>query len=445
LTLDIETAASLAELDSAVCARQSYASSVFDALRTLSEDAPGVTRASFMEGEQAAHDEITRRARELGLGVSTDAVGNLSVRMPGRRPDLPIWITGSHLDSVHHGGNFDGAAGVIAALVAMAAMIDAGFQTERDVVLMAFRAEECSTWFVGRHGGHLGSRAALGLLWPDELDTAVHISTGLSFREMVDNAGFDAARIESGPPVLQADRIAGYVELHLEQGPILEHREIPVGIVTGIRGAYRVRNAGTLGAYSHSGAVPRELRQDAVFATADLVMALDREWSRRRIADQDLVVTFGKFSTDPDVHSIVKVPGEVKFAVDIRSQEQKVLDDMEAHLRNAADEISRQRKVTFTLDPLDRVRPAVMDPGLVGALQQAAEELGIPSLTMASGGGHDAADFAEVGVPSVMIFVRNAHGSHNPEESMELTDFMQATRLLTRLIATIAGDGMAEK
>jgi N-carbamoyl-L-amino-acid hydrolase len=86
-----------------------------------------------------------------------------------------------------------------------------------------------------------------------------------------------------------------------------------------------------------------------------------------------------------------------------------------------------------------------MDPGLVGALQQAAEELGIPSLTMASGGGHDAADFAEVGAPSVMIFVRNAHGSHNPEESMELTDFMQATRLLTRLIATEAGDGMAEK
>ncbi|SFJ14953.1 N-carbamoyl-L-amino-acid hydrolase [Bosea sp. OK403] len=431
-------------LDAAVIAREAFTVSTFDALRARSLDGPGVTRTSYMAGEQAAHDLIADLARGLGLAVSVDAAGNLSARFAGRHPERPAWITGSHLDSVRQGGNFDGAAGVIAGLVAVAAMIDAGLQPDCDIVLMAFRAEESSAWFVGRHGGHFGSRAALGLLWEGELDSATHVATGRSLRAMMNEAGFDAARIEAGPPILNPADIAGYVELHIEQGPILEKRALPVGIVTGIRGAYRARTARALGAYSHSGAVPHEYRQDAVFATADLVMALDSEWSRRRAAGDDLVVTVGKFSTEAELHSITKVPGQVDFAIDIRSQDVAVLDGMEAFLRASARDIEARRGVSFGLDPVDRATPALMDAGLVAALQASASGLSIPFLTMASGGGHDAQDFADAGIPAAMLFVRNDKGSHNPAEAMEIADFMQATRVLANVLRAMTMPGSAQ-
>ena len=426
-------------LDAAVIARQAFAASVLDALRADSIDGPGVTRTSYMAGEQRAHDSIAELARGLGLAVSIDAAGNLAARFSGSRPDLPAWIAGSHLDSVHIGGNFDGAAGVIAGLVAIAAMIDADIQPERDIVLMAFRAEESSTWFVGRHGGHLGSRAALGSLWEGELDSAIHVATGRSLRAMITEAGFDADRIEAGPPILNPADYAGYIEVHIEQGPILENRAIPVGIVTGIRGAYRARNAKAMGAYSHSGAVPHEYRQDAVFAMADLVMALDGEWARRRAAGEDLVVTVGKFATEADRHSLTKVPGQVDFALDIRSQSRETLDGMEAFLREKVRTIEVERGVAFTLDPFDRSSPSLMAPELVAALEAGADGLGISYLTMASGGGHDAQDFADAGIPAAMIFVRNDKGSHNPDEAMEIADFMQATRVLANVLCAVAG------
>lgn len=428
-------------LDAAVIAREAFAASVFETLRADSADGPGVTRTSYMAGEQRAHDRIAELARGLGLAVSIDAAGNLSARFAGRRSDLPAWITGSHLDSVAIGGNFDGAAGVIAGLVAIAAMIDAGIRPERDIVLMAFRAEESSAWFVGRHGGHLGSRAALGLLWEGELDSAIHVATDRSLRTMMAEAGFDPARIEVGPPILSPDDYAGYIELHIEQGPILENRAIPVGIVTGIRGAYRARNATALGAWSHSGAVPHEYRQDAVFAMADLVMTLDGEWTRRRATGEDLVVTVGKFATQADRHSLTKVPGQVDFALDIRSQSRETLDGMEAFLRDKARAIEAERGVALTLDPFDRSSPSLMAPELVAALQAGADGLAIPYLTMASGGGHDAQDFADAGIPAAMIFVRNDKGSHNPEEAMEIADFIQATRVLANVLWAMAGEG----
>lgn len=424
-------------LDAAVLAREAYAASVFDTLRARTLDAPGVTRASYMEGEQLAHDIVAALARDLGLDVSVDAAGNLSASLAGRNRERPVWITGSHLDSVHHGGNFDGAAGVVAGLVALAALRDAGLQPECDIVVMAFRAEESSTWFAGRHGGHLGSRAALGLLWDGELDSAIHVATGLSLRAMMAQAGFDPGLIETGPPILSPAGIAGFIELHIEQGPILENRAIPVGVVTGIRGAYRARNAKVVGAWSHSGAVPHEYRQDAVFALAELVMALDGEWSRRRAAGEDLVVTVGRFSTLAETHSLTKVPGHVDFTLDIRSQDAGTLDGMEAFLRTSAGEIGARRHVSFELNPIDRAMPGKMAPALVAGLQASADGLAIPYLTMASGGGHDAQDFADAGIPAVMVFVRNDKGSHNPHEAMTIADFMQATRVLVNRLAAM--------
>lgn len=437
MTIDPTSLRPHPSVDTAVMARRRYASAIFDELRALTLDGPGVTRGSYLAGEQLAHDLITRLARELGLSVSVDAAGNLYARLAGHDPSRPAWMSGSHLDSVPCGGNFDGAAGVIAALTAVAALIDAGFRPACDIVIAGFRAEESSPWFVGKHGGHLGSRSALGLLWPDEMNSAIHVATRLPLGEMMARAGFDPAAIVSGPPILSRGNIAGFIELHIEQGPILENQDIPVGIVDGIRGAYRVRNGRVKGEWSHSGAVPHEYRRDAVFALAELAMALDKEWATRRASGQDLVVTMGKVSTDPELHSITRVPGEVGFALDIRSRDKAVLEEMEHVLRVEAGRIAAARGVAFALDPLDRQVPSPMDRGLVAALGRVAAELAIPTLTMASGGGHDAQDFAEAGIPAAMIFVRNDKGSHNPDEAMEIDDFMQGTRLLANLLANV--------
>jgi len=429
----------LIRIDAAVCAAAPRAESCFEALRAATQDGPGVTRPSYQAGEQRAHDQMAAWACRLGLQVTADAAGNLSMRWPGSAPSLPAWVTGSHLDSVHQGGNFDGAAGVVAGLLACEALREAGFSPRRDLVVMGFRAEECSTWFVGRHGGHLGSRAALGLLDPAELDTATHIATGKTLAQMIDAAGFDSARLRQPEPLLPASTLAGYVELHIEQGPVLEGAGIPVGVVSSIRGCYRARNASAVGEYSHSGGVPHEFRRDAVMAVADLLMQMDDEWTRRRGIGEDMVLTFGKLYTEQALHSIVKVPGRVDFAVDIRSQDNETLMQVEALLRRLADEIGARRRVRIDLGAIDRVTPARMAAVLQTRLDAHARALGVPTMRIASGGGHDAADFHDVGVPTAMLFVRNANGSHNPDEAMAMADFIQGVRVLACFLAEQAG------
>jgi N-carbamoyl-L-amino-acid hydrolase len=301
---------------------------------------------------------------------------------------------------------------------------------------MGIRAEECSTWFVGNHGGHLGSRAVLGLLWPGELESAVHVHTGRTFAQCMDDAGFDSSYFRrQGDPYLKPERIHGYLELHIEQGPVLEHRGFPVGVVTGIRGALRARSARTLGAYTHSGAVPQELRQDAVLATAEFVHRVEQAWRDRHDAGRDIVYAVGKFYTDAEHHSIVKVPGEVNFAFDIRSQDISVLEDMRGVVTTLARDIGSARNVRVELGEMSLVKPAVMDGAFQNLMSRGCAELAIPSMPIPSGAGHDAADFHDAGVRAAMIFVRNAHGSHNPDEAMAMSDFALGTRLLAWSLA----------
>ena len=421
----------------AVDAAMPLAERLFGDLRKQTADGVGVTRDSYGKGEQIGHDLAEATARTLGLEISKDPAGNLYMTMPGRDRAAPAWFVGSHLDSVLHGGNYDGAAGVVAGLTAVAALQRIGFTPARHIRVMGIRAEECSTWFVGHHGGHLGSRSVLGLLWQGELDSAVHVHSGKSFAQCMDEAGFDSSYFRNATaPYIGPDRVHGYFELHIEQGPVLEHRGLPVGIVTGIRGALRARSARTLGAYTHSGAVPQELRQDAVLATAELVLELERKCDEMRAAGRDVVYAAGKFYTDAEHHSIVKVPGEVRFALDIRSQELGVLEEMREVATVLAKDIGSRRKVAIDLGEISLVRPAVMDSAFRARMSQGCAELALPYMHIPSGAGHDAADFHDAGVRAAMIFVRNAHGSHNPHEAMDIADFALGTRLLTWTLAT---------
>lgn len=411
-----------------------FASRLFDELDAATRTPAGIERRTYGEGEQRAHDLAARAAAELDLETATDAAGNLYLTYPGRDRTAPGWVTGSHLDSVPAGGNFDGAAGVVAGLAALHAFRTAGARPACDVTVMATRAEEGSSWFEGPHKSHFGSRAALGQIAEPEMRAARQVDDGTSLYDCIAAAGFDPAAIVSQPPYVTPERVRGFIEVHIEQGPVLVEQAVPVGLVTGIRGTLRARNARAVGAYAHSGAVPRQYRKDALFAAVGLAARVEDRWSQWLRDGRDAVCTFGRFHTDPEQHGLTKVPGEVRFTVDIRSQDRELLEEAALFLQELAVDISSERGVGIDLGALSLNAPALMSPALVGDLRQAATALSIPAIDIASGGGHDAANFVAAGIPTAMIFVRNENGSHNPDEAMNIDDFGLAARLLVEIL-----------
>lgn len=409
------------------------AARLFTHLREHSTDLPGVTRASYGAGERMAHARARATAQDLQLDAGTDFAGNLYMTLPGRDRTAPALMIGSHLDSVPHGGNYDGAAGVIAGLTALARLRRTGRTPRCDITVMAIRAEELS-WFPAHY---IGSRAAFGRLPPEALDV-VRFDTNRTLRDHMREEGFDPQAVAEGRSHLDAARIGAYLELHIEQGPALVETQNACGIVTAIRGNLRFKHARVTGEYGHAGAVPRLARRDALFAATEFAQRLEALWLAHEAAGDDLVCTVGQFFTDSTLHTMTKIPGEVRFTMDIRSHDDATLTAVQTQLGAIAQEISARRKVLIDTGAPIRAGAAVMDAGLRARLHAiaAAEQIDAPDI--ASGAGHDCAVFAREGIPCAMIFVRNDHGSHNPQEAMEMADFGEACRLLFGLLDQLA-------
>lgn len=423
----------MADLHSDLGAETALAGQWFDHLRRHSRSRLGVTRASYGEGEQMAHDLMQSIGQTLGLEKRIDAAGNLYLTLPGSERSLPAIMTGSHLDSVPEGGNYDGAAGVVAGMAMLARWVRSGRRPRHDITVMGVRAEELS-WFPAPY---IGSRAAFGLLEPEALEHCRRPDTGRTLAEHMKAAGFAPERIGAREKQLDPARIACFLELHIEQGPVLVAKGLPVGIVSGIRGNLRYRDCHVVGRYGHAGAEPRETRQDALMAGVEFVHRLDELWSEHEAAGKDLVATVGRFHTDTEVHTMTKIPGELWFSMDIRSEDNDVLLAIDRRLRATAAEIGKRRGVTIDLGAFTNARPGPIDRSHRARLERLAGEIGIPALVMASGAGHDSAVFGNLGIPTAMIFVRNEHGSHNPDEAMEPGDFALGLRLLTALVEEI--------
>lgn len=418
-----------------VDASMARADQLFRDLADKTADVEGVTRASYGDGEQIAHQLFADAAEQLSLEVTTDLAGNTYATLPGRDRSAPRLITGSHLDSVPRGGNYDGAAGVVAGLAALEAIQAARLAPPQDIAVMAVRSEECSSWFRGAHGGHLGSRAALGLMHRDELESAIHLGTDDPLGTQMSRCGLDPNRLMDSPPHLTRDNVKAYMELHIEQGPVLETEAVPVGVVTGIRGNLRARDAVCFGEYTHSGAVPQSHRHDAVLAASELLLDLEREAQSILDAIDDIVFAAGKMYTDPEMHSLSKVPGEIRFTLDIRSLNADTLRRMESVAEDRAAAIAERRGVRFDFGGLSHSEPTVMAAAHREHLHHGATALAIDTVDIISGGGHDAQEFERCDIPASMIFVRNANGSHNADEAMEIGDFALGTRLLAWMLA----------
>ena len=407
-----------------------FAKKIFDDIRAMSADVQGVTRQAFSAKETEVLDYLTKIGQSLQLEITPDRAGNVWMTLPGKDRSLPAFVAGSHVDSVPQGGNYDGLAGVTAALTVAWWMRQTGFQPVRDYTVLMMRGEESS--FFGK--AYMGSLGMLGKLTAKDL--ALKIRDGsCTLAEAMQSCGIDTEAVSSGKPLVDIDRIAAFVELHIEQGPTLDaQKEARAGIVTGIRGNIRHKAVRILGEAAHSGATDKPYRHDALMAFTDWMQRVDRAWDRWLIQGEDLVFTVGVLKMASSA-AISVIPGEVTFSVDIRSLSADTVKRFHDLMQKYGEEVASERGVKIEYDPALVTAPSGVDAALSDRLETSAKAEGIPCMRLASGAGHDSAVLGNNGIPVAMIFVANQLGSHNPHEAMKMEDFMQGTDILWAAVA----------
>ncbi|WP_299593253.1 Zn-dependent hydrolase [uncultured Tateyamaria sp.] len=401
------------------------AEKLFADIAAIGPDKVGVSRPAFSDIETASLNYLKWVAELHGLTAAFDEGQNLVMSLPQDENADRFVLVGSHMDSVPMGGNFDGLAGVIAGLMCLMRAHSSGARFALPVKVIAMRGEE-SAWF---GPCYIGSKALMGMLDKSEL-AAAHKGDQRSLDDHMKRVGIDTAPVRAGRALLPVKQLLEYIELHIEQGPLLVGKDLPAAVVSGIRGNFRHKQIRCVGETGHSGAVPRAFRHDPVLAVADLFMRLDDGWQAITRNGGDLVVTSGMVHTDVDKDAISRIADHVDFSLDVRSLSPDTLDDMRALLTRELSKIEAERGVRFELDSANQTAPAQMHTRVVTGLQAAMKRAGFSPLIMPSGGGHDAAVFANAGVPTGMVFIRNGNGSHNPDEAMDIDDFLAGMSII---------------
>ncbi len=370
----------------------------------------GVTRLAFTAADQSARRLFQEKLAAAGLAVRVDAIGNVFGRRAGREDGLPPLLLGSHLDSVPSGGRFDGPLGVLAALETVRMLEDAGVPTRRPIEVVSFAAEESSRF----GSGTLGSKALVGKLTPEML-AALRDAEGHTLAEGLRDCGFSPERI--GEVRRPPGAYHAYLELHLEQGAVLEQAGVPVGLVTGIAAPTRFRVTYT-GRADHSGATPMPLRRDALVAAAELVLAVRR--SVLRYGSPTSVGTVGVLRIQPGAMNVI--PGQASLGIDLRDIDAEAKRRVGEKVRAAARRIARKWRLAVSVETLTDESPVPLTERIRMVSAAACQERGISFLELPSGAGHDAMYVAEI-AETGMLFVRCREGvSHNPAECVEPQD-----------------------
>lgn len=416
-------------LTDAVAAQAPLMQRLLDGVATIGADPPGITRDAYGRGESEAQALIAEAGAALGLAAHTDAGANLSLRWAAPKPEAAPVLIGSHLDSIVHGGNFDGAAGVIAGIGAIAALKAAGIQPKRDIEVLALRCEE-AVWF---GLGLIGSRCLLARLPPGALELP-HARTGRTLAQSIADCGGDPARLREATPLRDPRSIGAYLEIHIEQAPQLVEAAAPLAICLANPGNVRHPYIRITGEDAHTG-LPHRFRRDAALAGADLALALERLWLEEEAEGRPMAVTIGRFHTPVARHSLTAVSGDFELSLDLRAYDAAHLAALEARLHAITAEVAARRHVAIVLGERSAAAPGPMDPALIEALSAAARRCGITAPRLNSPGSHDANNFATSGVPTGMLLVRNRNGSHNPHEAMDTPDLMAAIHVLAEWLA----------
>lgn len=386
----------------------------------------GWTRPAFSPADAAARRYVIQRLRAVGLTVQRDDAGNVRARLPGRDPGLPVVMSGSHLDSVPSGGRLDGPLGIAGALAAVQAIRKRGIVPRRTIEVVVFVAEEGSRF----PRGTLGSSVLSGELEMADL-LRLRDTEGMLFTEALASYGDDALFPGTAPlpGPASAGSIHAFLELHIEQGAVLETAGIPIGAVTAINGLVQ-RSVTFTGDANHAGATPMNLRRDALLAAAEWALAIERA---AKEVGGGAVATVGRMEVLPGGRNII--PGRVDATCDLRAPMSELLDALDARV-SAALILAAARKVVVHERRLQRVEPGMMDEHCITRVEEAAHATGLTSLRLPSGAIHDSLNMAKV-APTSMVFVPSIRGrSHCPDEETEPEHIVAgATVLATALLA----------
>jgi len=392
-----------------------------DALAALTDPDHPWTRRAFTPRFLDGREHVEKAMADAGLMVRVDTAGNLIGRRPGRVPGKGVLAVGSHSDTVPDGGRFDGIAGVVAGLEVARVLDERGIALDHDFEVIDCLAEEVSIFGVSC----IGSRAIAGVLPADWLGRT---ADGLTLEDGIKDVGGDPARLADAK---RAD-IAAFLELHIEQGPVLEAEHRDVGVVTAIAGITRVEIVVT-GRADHAGTTPMPRRADALVAAAELVIAIERLALERSLGDAHFAATVGEFSILPGAANVV--PSSARLLIDARAERRADMEAFLADLAGLVTEVSSRRGVTIAEPRLvSDNQPTPSDPALVALMETAADAAGATHRRMASGAGHDMAFFARI-APAAMLFVPCRDGrSHSPDEWAEASAIALGTDVLIETI-----------
>ncbi len=379
----------------------------------------GVSRVAFSQADLEGRNYVSGLMREAGLKVRVDPAGNIIGHRQGAEPDLPVIMFGSHIDSVPHGGNYDGDVGVIASIECAQVLLEHGIVTRHPLEVIVFSDEE---------GGLVGSRSLVGELSQEALEIVGH--SGMTIRQGIGFIGGDVEKLADAR--YRRGEIKAFIELHIEQGSILFDEGTQIGVVEGIVGI-KWWDVTVDGFANHAGTTPMDRRRDALIAAAQLTLAINRV-----VTDEPgrQVGTVGRIRAEPGAPNVI--PGRVLMSLELRDLSAEKIDRLFNRIREKAVSIARETGTQITFESIDATAvPAPTDERLRRILAEGARSLGLTTRMMPSGAGHDAQDMARI-APTGMIFVPSVDGiSHSPEEFTRPEDMANGANVLLQTILQI--------
>ena len=397
----------------------------FEAMARLTNVGDGINRLAFTDADWAGRQYIVDRMIDAGLTVEADGFGNVIGYKAGKNPDLPVVMVGSHTDSVPNGGNYDGVVGVLSAIEAVRSMTEDNVEHDHTIAVVDFMCEESSRF----GSATLGSKAMRGELTLDDLHRLVD-KKGISIYEALQSRNLNPDGIET----MEYTRpVKAFIEIHIEQGKVLEHEQKKIGIVTGIAAPERFYVT-IRGNADHSGATPMKLRYDALCGASKIILGIEEIASMQE--EPPVVGTVGVVEVIPGAMNVI--PGAVKLGVDIRSISKVARDSVVTLIKEFIDVICEKRGLSYTIEPIAQDHPVAMHPAMIREIEGAVKAVDVEYMTMPSGAGHDAMHWADV-VPTGMIFIPCREGiSHNPAEFADLADIITGAKVLDTVLRKLS-------
>jgi allantoate deiminase len=394
-----------------------------EALAGISDEPGQITRTCASPAMQRANELVAKWMRATGMKTRVDAIGNLIGHYPAAASGAKILLLGSHLDTVRNAGKFDGPLGVILAIACVENLRQKQVRLPFAVEVIAFADEEG----VRYQSACLGSKVLAGSF--DERDLERKDASGISLRDAIINFGGDPSGIKSAR--LNPKDLLGYLEAHIEQGPVLEKKNLAVGVVTAIAGQTRARVT-FIGRAGHAGTTPMNLRQDALCAAAEFILAVEKIAKQTR----GLVATVGKISALPGAGNVI--PGEVQHILDLRHAKDSVRKSSHTALKKMAFALAARRKIQLDGEVVHDAPAVNCSKEFSSLLGEAVLRRQKKLFKLPSGAGHDAGVMAEI-TPAAMLFIRCRHGlSHHPAESVKVQDVQIALDVMNSFLQSLA-------